>query len=82
MSEPATKEDIEALRLDVASLESRVEAARISVDNMRAQNSAEHGSLFTKLLHITDLMHWLRDKWDRFMGPPAPGAKLPKDDTQ
>jgi hypothetical protein len=64
--EPATKEDI-------AKLEA-------SIEGMRAQNSAEHGSLFTKLLRITELMTWLKAKWERFIGPDEPGPPPPKRD--
>lgn len=76
MTDPADKEDVKVL---VA----KIDTLGRSVEGMRAQNSAEHGSLFTKLLHITELMHWLRDSWKRFMYlPPPPPDKPPKDNTQ
>jgi hypothetical protein len=48
----------------------RLDGLEKSVEGMRAQNSAEHGSLFTKLLHLTEVMHWLRDKWNKFTRAP------------
>jgi hypothetical protein len=80
MNEPASKEDLEKVL-------QRLDDVEKSVEGMRSQNSAEHGSLFTKMTHITELMHWLRAKWERFMGPPAPTIPTPpapprKDDTQ
>lgn len=63
-------EEFDRLREDIAKIEQRVIAMKDSVENMRAQNSAEHGSLFSKLIHITDLMHWLKDKWIKFTKEP------------
>lgn len=72
MSEPATKEDVEALRVE---MHARFERSDASVEGMRSQNSAEHGSIIMKLLHVTQLMHWLRAKWEHFSHngqPPEP----------
>lgn len=68
MSEPADKDDVKVL---VAKLE-----------QLREQNSAEHGSLFTKMTHLGNLMSWLKDAWKRFSILPPPPADPPKDDTQ
>lgn len=82
MNEPATREDLEKAKQAI------IDAIKVmddSVEAMRGQNSAEHGSLFTKLLHVTELMHWLRAKWEKFMALPTPPdrrAGRPKDDTQ
>lgn len=61
MNEPTEETKLILARLD--SLEK-------SVEGMRSQNSAEHGSLFTKLLHLTEVMHWIRAKWIRFTKEP------------
>lgn len=77
MSDPADKDDVKVLVEKLGKLGE-------SIEGMRAQNSAEHGSLFTKMLHVTELMHWLRARWQRFMDLPPPPIKPPnnKDDTQ
>ena len=76
MKEPADKEDVKAL---VEKLDQLGE----SVKGMRSQNSIEHGSLFTKLTHLGNLMGWLKDAWRRFsILPPPPMEIPPKDDTQ
>ena len=71
VSDPATREDLEKASKAIIA---KVDAMDRSVNNMRDQNSAEHGSLFSKLLHITELMIWLKAKWERFTrvpdGPP------------
>lgn len=71
MMEPATKDDLEHVRIELTI---RINAMQESVENMRGQNSAEHGSLFSKLLHLTELLHWVRARWERFTrvpdGPP------------
>jgi hypothetical protein len=63
MTEHATREDLEKAKDAIVD---RINAMDRSVEGMRAQNSAEHGSIFTKLLHISELMHWLRGQWERF----------------
>jgi hypothetical protein len=81
MSEPADKEDVKVL-VD------RLDKLGESFKGLREQNSAEHGSLFTKLTFITSLTGWLKDSWIRFtILPPPPVVKPtfnnpPKDGTQ
>lgn len=69
MTDPATKEDLEkAAKLVIE----RLERLDDSVENMRGQNSAEHGSLFSKLTYITEMLIWIKTKWQRFMRHPDP----------
>lgn len=85
MNDPATKEDIEAAK---AVLVEQLGKLDKSLKGMREQNSLEHGSLFTKMTHVGNLMGWLRDAWHRFSILPTPPEERtkrgvpPKDDTQ
>lgn len=76
MSEPASRDDLEAAKEAIIK---RINSMDDSVNNMRDQNSAEHGSLFSKQSNLTNLMNWLKDAWIRFtiMSPP-PEDKPPK----
>ncbi len=71
VSDPATKEDLERVRIELVT---RINSMGRSLEGMRSQNSAEHGSLFSKLLNITEVLHWVRARWERFTrvpdGPP------------
>jgi len=71
MNDPATKQDVEILRKE---MHERFEISEASMEGMRGQNSAEHGSIITKLLHIGELMLWLKSQWSRMWrasdGPP------------
>lgn len=75
MNEPADKEDVK-------TLVTKLDQLGTSVENMRAQNSAEHGSLFTKMLNITNVVNWLKTAWLKFQILPPPPPEPPKDDTQ
>jgi hypothetical protein len=81
MNEPASKEDVKALV-------EKLDQLGDSFKGLRDQNSAEHGSLFTKMTHLTNLMTWLKEGWRRFSilpDPPEDRTKPgtpPKDDTQ
>lgn len=85
MNEPATKEDLEAAKAVLIERLGKIDRA---LDGLRKQNSAEHGSLFIKQTHLTNLMHWIKDAWSKFsiLPPPPvikpPHAIPPKDDTQ
>ncbi len=76
MNEPATKEDLERVRVELID---RMNTVDRSMEGLRSQNSAEHGSLFSKLLHITEALHWIRARWERFTripdGPPPENRK-------
>jgi len=74
MTDPATKEDLEKVEKKVLE---RLDRMDDSVENMRGQNSAEHGSLFTKLTYITEMMVWIKQKWTNFMRH-EPHDKPPK----
>jgi hypothetical protein len=63
MTEPATREDLEAVRDAIIK---RIDAMDQSVEGMRSQNSAEHGSLYFILQTIRDTMNWIRAKWEKF----------------
>ena len=63
MNEPATKEDVENLRKE---MHSRFEQTDRSMEGMRGQNSAEHGTLFSQHRYMTELMVWIKTKWERF----------------
>ena len=43
-----------------------------AVEGNRTQNSLEHGSLFTKMTHLGNLMGWLKEAWRRFSILPPP----------
>lgn len=78
MNDPVTKDDVNVLVKKLDELGN-------SVKGMREQNSQEHGSLFTKITHLGNLMGWLKDAWRRFSilpAPPEERPKPPKDDTQ
>lgn len=66
MSEPATREDLERMR---DALTERIQIMDNSVNAMRSQNSAEHGSLFTKLSFISEIVVWIKAQWIRFSKP-------------
>ena len=70
MSDPINREDLERVRADLAS---RIEGIDRSVEGMRSQNSAEHGSLFGKLTLIAELVGWLKAQWQRFTRPGGDG---------
>lgn len=74
MTDPATREDVEKAKREILERLGTVDA---SVEAMRGQNSAEHGSLFSKLLHITEVVHWVKSKWERFTRVPDPNDKPP-----
>lgn len=65
--EPATKEDVEKLRQE---MHHRFEQSDRSMEGMRGQNSAEHGSLFSKLTYITEMLVWVKTKWVQFTRMP------------
>lgn len=46
-----------------------MDAFDVSIEGMRSQNSHEHGSIFSKLTHTTELMHWLKAQWMKFTRP-------------
>lgn len=66
MSEPATKEDVEQLRQE---MKAEFRATNASVEGMRSQNSAEHGSFYSALQSLREGINWLRTKWERFTKP-------------
>jgi hypothetical protein len=74
VTDPADKEDVKLLMT--------------KLEHLREQNSIEHGSLFTKMTHLGNLMGWLKAAWHRFSILPPPPADIPKtpekpkDDTQ
>lgn len=72
MAEPATKEDLEIVKRAVIE---RLDAMDSSVENMRSQNSSEHGSLFAKLTYITEMTIWLKSKWINFTRAPDPNDR-------
>lgn len=74
MNEPATKADVEQLRTE---MHQRFEQTDRTVEGMRSQNSHEHGSIFSKLLSLTEIVHWIRAKFDRFTRMPDPNDKPP-----
>lgn len=63
MNEPVTREDLEKAKAEIIE---RIRIMDASVESMRSQNSAEHGSLFTKLSYITELTVWLKSQWSKF----------------
>jgi hypothetical protein len=74
-NEPATKGDLEKLRQEMHERSSAIER---SVEGMRGQNSAEHGSLFSKLTYITEMLVWVKTRWEKFTRSPDrtwPGDK-------
>lgn len=76
MTGPVSREDLEQARDQIIE---RLDAMDKSVEGMRSQNSAEHGSLFSKLLHLTEIAHWLKAAWIRFtILPPPPDDKPPR----
>lgn len=72
--EPATREDVENAKRDIIKSIVKMDD---SVENMRKQNSAEHGNQLAKLLHLTEILHWVRAKWERFTRVPDPNDKPP-----
>lgn len=65
--DPASKEDVEKLRQE---MHERFGQTERSVEAMRGQNSAEHGSLFSKLSYITEMLVWVKTKWIQFTRTP------------
>ena len=39
---------------------------REGLEGFRQQQSAEHGTLFSKLTYITELMIWIKVRWEKF----------------
>lgn len=67
MTEPATKEDLDKTAQTILDRLGKIDD---SVENMRGQNSAEHGSLFSKLTYISEMMVWIKTQWTRFTRAP------------
>lgn len=65
--EAASKEDLEKLRQEMHTRHDQTER---SVEAMRGQNSAEHGSLFSKLTYVTEMLVWVKTKWVQFTRTP------------
>jgi hypothetical protein len=64
--EKAKEEVLVAIaRLEKLTSESVIVNNR-SIEAMRSQNSAEHGSLFSKLEFIATSVHWLKKQWEKF----------------
>lgn len=57
------------LRLEKLMGETVIITSR-SIEGMRSQNSAEHGSLFSKLEYISAALAWIKAKWERFTRTP------------
>jgi hypothetical protein len=64
-----TKEDLERIARVVFE---RLERLDDSVEAMRAQNSAEHDSIFSKVGYVTELLIWIKTQWARFSRPSDP----------
>jgi hypothetical protein len=75
-TEPATKGDVEKLRQE---MHARFELHDRQVEGMRTQNSHEHGSLFTKLIYITEMLVWIKTKWIAFTRTPDKDRTWPGD---
>lgn len=75
MTEPADKEDVKVLVTKLDKLGD-------SIEGMRSQNSAEHGSLYGLMEACATGISWIKAAWRRFSILPAPPADPPKDDTQ
>lgn len=66
MSDQVTRDDLEKAKTDIIE---RIRVMDASVEAMRSQNSAEHGSLSTKLDYITLAVRWLKSQWEKFTKP-------------
>lgn len=68
MSEPATKEDLDAME---GRLNARLDTC---MSGFRQQQSVEHDAQLAKLSYITEILVWLRSKWNKFgLGKTWPG---------
>jgi hypothetical protein len=47
-------------------LRDQLDELKQSVEGMRAQNSAEHDSIIARVMHMTEIVHWLKAQWERF----------------
>lgn len=66
MNDPASREDLEAARDRITA---KLDEMAKSVENMRSQNSAEHGAIHGVMRSVLEAMHWLKAKWIAFTKP-------------
>lgn len=57
---------VEAVEASEERIAGKIETVAQSLEGLRAQNSAEHGSLFSKLTRITEMVAYLKSQWEKF----------------